>query len=103
MKICEEIMNIVAQTSLKKMILEFNHGKKSMEVLFNIYANTQFLLEELDMCHCNSEKPSTTNINKDTACDYSLFTNCSFVHLVRQKTNTTSTEENFVRKTFEKT
>ena len=40
MKICEEIMNIVVKTSLKKMILEFNHGKKSMEVLFNIYANT---------------------------------------------------------------
>ena len=55
------------------------------------------------MCHCNSEKPSTTNINKDTAWDYSLFTNCSFVHLVRQKTNTTIIEGNFVRKTFEKT
>ena len=55
------------------------------------------------MCHCNSEKTSTTNINKDTACDYSLLTNCSFFHLVRQKTNTTVIEANFVRKTFVKT
>ena len=59
-------------------ILKYKHGKKSMENLFAIYADLEFLLEKMSFCHNNPEKSSTTKINKHTPSGYSLFTHCLF-------------------------
>ena len=49
-----------------------------MKVLFIIYADSESLLEKMNICHNNPEKSSTTKINKHTPSGYSLFTHCSF-------------------------
>ena len=54
-------------------ILKYKHGEKPMKVPFIIYADLESLLENMNTCHNNSEKLSTTKINKHT-----LFTLCSF-------------------------
>ena len=59
-------------------ILKYNHGEKSMEVPFIIYADLESLIEKMNTCHNNPKKLSTTKINKHTLIDYSLFTYCSF-------------------------
>ena len=59
-------------------ILKYNHGEKSMKVPFIIYADLESLLEKMNTCHNNPEKPSKTKINKHTTSVYSLFTHCSF-------------------------
>ena len=59
-------------------ILKCNHGEKSMQVPFIIYADLESLLEKVNTCHNNPKKLSTTKINKHTASGYSLFTHCSF-------------------------
>ena len=62
----------------EKSILKYNHGEKSMKVLFIIYADMDSLLNKIDTCHNNPENSSTTKINKHNASGYSLFTHCSF-------------------------
>ena len=57
-------------------ILKQNHGEKSMRAPFAIYAELESLLEKMNTCHNNSEKSSTTKINKHTSSGYSLFTHC---------------------------
>ena len=42
-----------------------------MKAPYNIYA-------DIDTCHSNPKKSSTTKINKHTACGYSLFAHCLF-------------------------
>ena len=59
-------------------ILKYNQGEKSLKVPFIIYADLEYLLEKMNTCHSNSEKSSTTKINKHTPSGYSLFTHCSF-------------------------
>ena len=59
-------------------ILKYNHGEKSMKAPFIIYADLESLLEKVNICHNNPEKPSTTKINKHAPSCYSLFTHCSF-------------------------
>ena len=59
-------------------ILKYNEGEKSMKSPFIIYADLEYLLEKMNTCHNNSEKSSTTKINKDTPSGSSLFTHCSF-------------------------
>ena len=49
-----------------------------MKIKLIIYADMESLLDKIDNCYNNSEKSSTTNINKHTASGYSLFTHCSF-------------------------
>ena len=49
-----------------------------MKVPFIIYADLECLLEQLNTCHNNPEKSSTTKINKHTPSSYSLFTYRSF-------------------------
>ena len=49
-----------------------------MKVSFIIYADTESLLEKINMCHSNPENSSSTKINLHTACDYSLFTRSTF-------------------------
>ena len=63
-------------------ILKYNHGEKSMKILFIIYADLESLLEKMGSCHNNSGKSSTTKMNKHTPSGYSLFQNCSF-HLTK--------------------
>ena len=57
-------------------ILKYNQGEKSMNVPFIIYADLEFLLEKMNTCHNNTEKSSTTKINKHLPSGYSLFTHC---------------------------
>ena len=59
-------------------ILKYNQGEKSMKVPVIIYAILESLLEEMNTCHNNPEKSSTTKINKHTPSGYSLFTHCPF-------------------------
>ena len=59
-------------------ILKYKHGEKPMKVPFIIYADLESLLENMNTCHNNPEKSSTTKINKHTLSGYSLFTLCSF-------------------------
>ena len=49
-------------------ISKYNHGEKSMKVPFTIYES---LLQKMNTCHNNPEKPSTTKINKHTPSGYS--------------------------------
>ena len=57
-------------------ILKYNQGEKSMKVPFICYADLESLLEKMNTCHNNPEKPSTTKINKHIPSSYSLFTQC---------------------------
>ena len=59
-------------------ILKYNQGEKSMKVPFICYADLESLREKMNTCHNNTEKPSTTKINKHIPSSYSLFTQCSF-------------------------
>ena len=59
-------------------ILKYNHGEKSMKVLFIIYSDLESLLEKLSTCHNDPKKSSTTKINKYTDFGYLLLTHCSF-------------------------
>ena len=49
-----------------------------MRAQFIIYADLGSLLDKMDTCYDNTEKSSTTKINKHTPSGYSLFTHCSF-------------------------
>ena len=49
-----------------------------MRTPFVIYADLESLLEKMNTCYNNPEKPSTTKANKHTPSSYSLLTHCSF-------------------------
>ena len=57
-------------------LLKYNHGEKSMKVPFVIYAYLECLLREMNTCHNNPERSSTTKITKHLASGYSLLTHC---------------------------
>ena len=59
-------------------ILKYNYGEKSMKAPFIFYTDVESLLENMNTCHNNPEKSSTTKINEHTPSGYSLFTHCSF-------------------------
>ena len=59
-------------------MIKYNHGEKSMKLLFLIYADLECLLEKVSTCQNNPNKSSTTKINKHTPSGYSIFTSCSF-------------------------
>ena len=55
---CLRIMIIAMIMSEKdNKILECNYGEKSMKVSFIIYADLEYLLEKMNTCHSNPEKP----------------------------------------------
>ena len=58
--------------------LKYNEGEKSMKSPFIIYADLEYLLEKINLCHNNPKKLSTTKTNKHIPSGYSLFTHCSF-------------------------
>ena len=47
-----------------------------MRASFINYVDLESLLEKTSTCHNNPKKSSTTEINKHTPSDYSLFTHC---------------------------
>ena len=60
-----------------------NHTKNYVKIViikspFIIYADLECLLEKISTCYNNTEKSSTTEINKHTPSVYSLLTHCSF-------------------------
>ena len=59
-------------------ILKYNHGEKSLKVLFMIYADLEFLLDKTHSCQNNPEKSYTEKKTKHTPSGYSWFTCCSF-------------------------
>ena len=61
-----------------KKILKYNHREKYMKGTFVIYADLECLLNKINTCYYNPEKPSATKISKHTPSCYSLFTHCSF-------------------------
>ena len=45
-------------------IIKYNHGEKSMKLLFIIYADLECLLEKISTCINSLNDSSTTEINK---------------------------------------
>ena len=58
--------------------IKYNHGEKSVKLLFAIYTDLECLLEKMSTCINNPNESSTTEINKHTPSGYSIFTHCSF-------------------------
>ena len=59
-------------------IIKYNQGEKSIKLQFVVYADLECLLDKMSTCQNNPYEWSTTEINKHTPSDYSLFTHCSF-------------------------
>ena len=57
-----------------KNTLKYNHGEKSIKVLFVTYADTEPSLEKRGACHSKQKKSSTMKVNKHIPCDYSFST-----------------------------
>ena len=58
--------------------VKYNHGEKSIKMLFTIYADLECLLEKISTCQNDPSKSSTTKIDKHAPSGYSIFTSCSF-------------------------
>ena len=58
--------------------IKYKQGKKSIKLLFVIYADLECLLEKISTCQNNPNESSTTEINKHTPSGYSLFAHGSF-------------------------
>ena len=56
----------VEMTKNDNKILKNNHGEKSMKVLFFVYADVESLPKKLNTFLDNTEKSSTTKVNKHT-------------------------------------
>ena len=64
-KVCENHDYCYVEMSKEyNKVLKYNHGEKSMKVLFIIYADLEPLLERMNTYHNNPEKSSTTKINQ---------------------------------------
>ena len=59
-------------------IIKYNHGEKSMKLLFIIYADLECLLEKMSTCINNPNESSTTKINKHIPSGYSIFTSLRY-------------------------
>lgn len=66
---CHMIMSIQENSIFKN-----NQNKKSLKILFIIYADTKSLLEKIHACDENPEKSFTEKIRKHKTCCYSLLT-----------------------------
>ena len=76
MKVCEDKDYCYTEMSKKGETLKYHPGVKSMKAPYIIVAN--ILLRKMDTCTNDSDKSSTTQLNKHEMCGYSLFTVCSF-------------------------
>ena len=52
--------------------------KKFIKILFNFYAGMEYLLEKINGSYNCPKNALTSKLSKLTACDYSIFTQCSF-------------------------
>ena len=77
-KICENHDHIHVEMPTKDNNIKYNHGEKSMNLLFVIYADLECLLEKVSTYINNPNESSTTKINKHTPSGYSIFTHFSF-------------------------
>ena len=78
-QICENHDYCKAEMPTKgNNIIKYNHGEKSMKVLFVIYADLECIREKMSTCMNNSNESYTTKINKHIPSGYSIFTCCSF-------------------------
>ena len=59
-------------------ILKYNHGEKSLQIPFVMYAYLECLVEKIDTCQNNNDKSYTEKKAKPTPVGYSLVTCCSF-------------------------
>ena len=78
-KICEnhDYCNVEMPTK-DNNIIKYNQGKKSIKLPFVVYADLECLLEKMSTCQNNPNESSTTEVNKHTPSDFSLYTHCSF-------------------------
>ena len=78
-KICENHDYCHVEAPIKSNnTIKYNHGEKSIKMLFTIYTDLECLLEKMNTCQNDPNKSSTTKINKHTPSGYSIFTHCSF-------------------------
>ena len=78
-KICENHDYCHVEMTIKgNNTIKYYHGEKSIKIPFTIYADLECLLEKMSTCQNNSNKSSTSKINKHTPSGYSIFTHCSF-------------------------
>ena len=78
-KICENNKYCHVEMPTKdNNTIKYNQGEKSIKLPFFIYADLECLLEKISTCQNNPNESSTTEINKHTPSDYSLFTHCAF-------------------------
>ena len=59
-------------------ILEFNQYQKSDKAPFIIYANLKCIIEKIDGCQNNPEKPSKTKVSKHIPSGFSMSIILSF-------------------------
>ena len=59
-------------------ILKYNHGEKSLQVTFVMYADLECLIEKIHTCQNNNNNSYTEKKAKHTPSGYSLVTWCSF-------------------------
>ena len=60
------------------IILKYNHGEKSLQVPFIMYADLECLVEKIDTCQNNNDNSYTEKKATHTPSGYSLVTCCSF-------------------------
>ena len=78
-KICENHDYCkLEMTEEGKNILEYIPGEKSVMIPFDIYADSESILEKKGGCANDPEKSLSTKTNKYAASGYSLFSHCLF-------------------------
>ena len=58
--------------------IKYHPGVKCMRAPYAIFADIESLLKKMNTCTNDSDKSSTTQLNKHEMCGYSLVTHCSF-------------------------
>ena len=64
----------VEMPSERNKVLKFNQYMKSDKMPYIIYADLESLIEKIDGCANNPEKPLTTKIGEHIPCGYSMST-----------------------------
>ena len=78
-RVCEnkDICNVITSSEDTKM-LEFKQYQKSDKTSFIIYADLDYIIENIDECQNNLEDLSTTKLSKHIPSGFSIFTISSF-------------------------
>ena len=78
MKVREDKDYCYVEMPERNASIKYHHGVKSMGAPFVIYADLESLAKKVDTCINDSDKSSTTKINKHEMRGYSLITQFSF-------------------------